>query len=99
MRSAFTRFKMDNRTRLNNLAELTRDEKREIWCKRKGETLRNLAQVAGVTKSTLSVHLRRETMPVAQHARLTEYGVPAELLPAPLDRKTGPKPRCPKEAA
>lgn len=84
---------MSNQTRLNNIAELTRDEKREIWCRRQGETLLSLAQVAGVHKSTLSVHLRSVTMPVAQHARLVEYGVPVDLLPDPLDRRSGPKPR------
>ena len=74
-----------------NVADLTRDEKREIWMRRAGETLANLAAVAGCVPSVLSRHLRSDTMPVPMHARLVEYGVPAGLLPDPFEKKRGPK--------
>jgi hypothetical protein len=76
-----------------NLSDLTRDEKREIWMKRQGETLEGLAVVCGCGISALSRHFRNETMPTAHHQKLVEYGMPADTLPEPLDRPRGPKPR------
>lgn len=76
-----------------NLADLSRDEKREIWMKRNGFTVTSLASFVGVVPATLSRTLRNATMPVAQHEKLVRLGMPAEILPAPLDKKTGPAPR------
>ncbi|WP_455784337.1 helix-turn-helix domain-containing protein [Bilophila wadsworthia] len=76
----------------SNLSELTTDEKREIWMKRNRCTVSRLAEVAGVTVSSLSRALRNSTMPVAQHQALVDFGVPAELLPRPFNRKPGPRP-------
>jgi hypothetical protein len=84
---------MNNKTCFENVTQLTRDEKREIWLKRNSQTLQGLAVAAGVSKGRLSIVLRGETMPPAIHARLVEYGVPEELLPPPLDIPPGPKPR------
>jgi hypothetical protein len=80
-------------TRCIDLTEITRNEKREIWIKRQGETLGHLALITGVSTATLSRHLRNETMPVKLHECLVSYGVPAELLPMPLDQKPGSKSR------
>lgn len=76
----------------SNLSDLTMDEKREIWLKRNGCTVKRLAEVAGVTVSVLSRTLRNPTMPVAQHQALVQFGVPSEFLPQPLDKKRGPRP-------
>ena len=76
----------------SNLSDLTMDEKREIWLKRNGCTVKRLAEVAGVTVSVLSRTLRNPTMPVAQHQALVQFGVPSEFLPHPLDKKRGPRP-------
>lgn len=78
-----------------DLPDLTRDEKREIWLKRTGNTLRSLAEVAGISLSTMSNHMRNATMPSRQYEALVAYGVPEEVLPDPLDRKPGPKPKTP----
>lgn len=78
-----------------NLYILTPDEKRKLWMDRTGNTLRRLAEVAGVTPSALSRTLRRPTMPVAQHRALVEFGVPPELLPRPYDQRPGPRPHRP----
>ena len=76
----------------SNLSDLTMDEKREIWLKRNGCTVKRLAEVAGVTVSVLSRTLRNPTMPVAQHQALVQLGIPSEFLPQPLDKKPGPRP-------
>ena len=76
-----------------NLTDLTRDEKREIWMKRQGETLESLGAVAGCGFSSLSRHLRNETMPTIYHQRLIAHGMPVDALPEPMDRKRGQKPR------
>lgn len=78
-----------------NLSDLDTDEKRKLWMERTGNTLKRLAEVAGVTSSALSRTLRRPTMPVAQHQTLVEFGVPQELLPRPFNQKPGPRPRRP----
>lgn len=82
-----------SQTSFINLPDLTREEKREIWLRRTGYTLKILAQVAGVSLTTLSLHMRNKTMPVRQHETLVAFGVPPEILPEPLDKKSGPKPR------
>ena len=79
-------------TVFSDLSDLTADEKREIWLKRNGCTVKRLAEVAGVTVSVLSRTLRNPTMPVAQHQALVQFGVPSEFLPQPLDKKPGPRP-------
>jgi transcriptional regulator with XRE-family HTH domain len=80
-------------TSFSNLAELSKEEKRDIWMHRNRVTQSILAKVAGVSKCTISYFLRQPTMPSIRHAALIAFGVPCELLPEPLDRKTGPKTR------
>lgn len=78
-----------------DLPQLTKDEKREIFTKRQGWTLPLLANVAEISASVLSRHLRNKTMPTISHAKLVAFGMPAELLPEPKDNKSGPKCRTP----
>lgn len=75
------------------IPELTRDEKREIWLRRTGNSVEILSGIAGVTPSTLSRHLRSESMPSCHHILLIEYGVPAVCLPLPSDKTRGRKAR------
>ncbi|MDL2279046.1 hypothetical protein LJC15_00080 [Desulfovibrio sp. OttesenSCG-928-G11] len=79
-----------------DLPDLTRDEKREIWLKRSGNTVVGLASVAGVSVPTLSRRLRDEAMPIDMHKLLTDYGVPLEVLPPADDAKRGPRFRSPR---
>ena len=82
----------DAATFFSNLSELTTDEKREIWMKRNGCTVKRLAAEAGVTATVLSRTLRNPPMPVAQHQALVAFGVPPECLPKPQNKKPGPRP-------
>jgi hypothetical protein len=56
-------------------------------------TMRDAAEQLGL-KSDYAVRkfLKSEYMPTDHHAKLVKLGVPAELLPTPMDRKPGPKP-------
>lgn len=86
---------MQNDTAISflNLPDLSQEEKREIFLRRAGWTLRYLAEKVGVTVSTLSRSLRNPTMPTAQHQTLVKLGMPTELLPEPQDIRRGPKSR------
>lgn len=76
-----------------NLPQLSKNEKREIWLKRREITLEALAKLVGIKTAAISRNLRNDTMPVEQHKALVDYGLPAEILPDPMDQKRGPKPR------
>lgn len=76
-----------------NLAELSQEEKRELFIRRAGWTLSYLAKNVGVSTATLSRHLRNTRMPSEQHRALVDLGMPPELLPEPRDIKPGPKPK------
>ncbi|MDR2891573.1 MAG: hypothetical protein LBV80_00580 [Deltaproteobacteria bacterium] len=78
-----------------DIAELTRDEKREIWMKRTRHTIAFLASVVGVAPNVLSRYLRSSDMPAAHHAKLVAYGVPEEILPAPVQKSLGRPPVTP----
>ena len=86
-------MKTVSQTSFIDLPDLSRNEKREIWLRRTGNTLKILAQVAGVSLPTLSSQIRGSTMPVRRHEALVAYGVPPQILPEPVDQKSGPKPR------
>lgn len=75
------------------VTHLSRREKLEVWMRREGVTFVALGRHCGVTPYNVAKLLRQETMPVRRHEQLAAFGVPAELLPAPLDIKPGPKPR------
>ena len=66
-----------------------------IWRINKDKSVTELAKMLGITQSTLSIHLRNETMPTEHYKTLVAAGVPANVLPAPLDIPPGPKPKNP----
>lgn len=86
---------MNTELSFNSLADLTRDEKREIWMRRTGHTVTLLAAVVGVVPNVLSRYLRSEDMPAAHHAALVAYGVPPEVLPKPVQKPRGRTPASP----
>lgn len=92
---------MSNNTEIPfmNIDDLTRDEKREIWMKRTGHTVRTLAAVIGVVPSVMSRYLRSPDIPAQHHAALVAYGVPAEVLPEPVRRTPGRNPITPVMAS
>ena len=52
-----------------------------------------LAKALGVTPTTMSRLLLAETAPSERVEQLAALGIPRQLLPAPEDKKRGPKPR------
>lgn len=76
-----------------NLTSLTRQEALRLWLSRNGLSFSELGRRLGVTPNSVSKLCDQETMPVRRHAQLLEQGLPAELLPRPLDIKPGPRPR------
>lgn len=79
-----------------NLTEAPRIEKLKLFMRMQQPPLSfvALARPLGVTSAALGRHCAQETMPVNQHTHLVNNGIPPELLPAPLDRKPGPKPKA-----
>lgn len=80
-------------TGMPNLTELSTEEKREIFLKRQGWSITALAERLGIHKAVLARSLKSPTMPVRHHEKLVQLGMPPELLPEPLDKKTGPAPK------
>ena len=78
-----------------DVADLSRDEKREIWMKRTGHTVKALASIVGVVPSVLSRYLASDDMPAVHHKTLVAYGVPAEVLPDPVQKPRGRTPVTP----
>ena len=83
----------DTETSFINLPELSRDEKLEIWVRRKEISYQILAAVAGISKSVFSRRLSEGALTSYQHKNLVDYGVPPELLPPAIDKRRGPKPK------
>ena len=84
------------------LAEAPRVEKLKLWMRLQTPPLSftSLAKPLNITSNTLARACAGKTMPVYQHTYLTrDKGVPAELLPRPMDRKTGPKTTRAEETA
>lgn len=71
-------------------------KKLQNWMNERDITIRSLAERLQVSKGTMSQLLRSKTIPVRRHTALLHLGFPDELLPAPLDRKTGPQPKTPQ---
>lgn len=76
-----------------NLTELSRQEKLRLWMSRNRWTYARLARSLDITSNAVAKLCNQSTMPVRRHAQIVTLGVPAELLPQPLDVKPGPKPR------
>lgn len=75
------------------LSEIPRNEKLKLWLKLRGKTLRSIAQEVGLSLSTVALHCTHDTMPTRLYQHFIDLGVDPELLPEPLDRRPGPKPR------
>lgn len=71
--------------------DLTRQDMLSIWLKRQGSTQADIARALDVGEITVSRWMRAESIPVRRHEQLLKLGIPAELLPAPLDITPGPK--------
>lgn len=71
--------------------EPTRQEALLIWLRRRGLQQRDIARRLGIGQNTVSRWLAADTIPSWRHRQLVSLGIPAELLPAPLDIAPGPK--------
>lgn len=80
------------------LTEMSRREQWVIWLQRQRETQAHLALIVGLSPCVLSRYLGSDTIPVSLHERLVRYGVPASLLPEPLNKKRGRQPLVSKIA-
>lgn len=77
-----------------NLTELSRQEKLRLWMARAGVRFVDMAVALDVTPAAIGKLCKQATMPEHRHRALVAFGVPADLLPAPLNIKGGPKPRA-----
>lgn len=66
------------------------------WLRAHDITIAALGRALGVSSSRAGELLVAETMPTWLYARCFSLGLPADLLPEPLDRKRGPKPKIPR---
>lgn len=73
--------------------ELTRQERLFIWLRRNGMKQAEIARALGVGGMAINRMLNKETAPAYRVEQLRELGIPAGLLPRPLNIKPGPKPR------
>lgn len=71
--------------------EPTRQEALLIWIRRRGMQQRDIERRLGIGQNTVSRWLAADTIPSWRHRQLVSLGIPAELLPAPLDIAPGPK--------
>lgn len=76
-----------------NLTELSSKEKMFRWMRENGQTYTNLSAQMGITSCGLGRLFKGQTIPTRRHRQLVALGVPAEVLPQPLDIPTGPKPK------
>lgn len=72
------------------LADLTRQERLLIWLRRAGLTNKAIAEAVGVKPAAVTRWFEAETIPPYRHDQLTRFGIPAELLPAPVYRYAKP---------
>ena len=75
------------------LSEIPRNEKLKLWLKIQNKSLRSIAQKVGLSQSTVAQHCANDTMPTRLYQHFISLGADPELLPEPLDRRPGPKPR------
>jgi len=80
---------------VDNLTDLSRDEKLWIFLNRSGLTFKAIGGKLDMTGTAAAKLCRGDTMPTRRHAELVALGIPADLLPRPEDIKPGPKPRRP----
>jgi len=75
------------------LTEVPRNEKLKLWLKIQGKSIRGIARQMGLNPSTVGQHCANDTMPTRLYKHFISLGADPELLPTPLDRRPGPKPR------
>lgn len=80
------------------LIEVTRHDKLVLWLKKNGLDFAKLGKAIGITRVSVGRLCRSETIPVRRHKQLTALGVPADLLPEPLDLNPGPRRRVEQSA-
>ncbi len=71
--------------------DLTRQDMLSIWLKRQGKSQADIARALEVGEVSVSRLMRASSIPVRRHEQLLKLGIPAELLPPPLDITPGPK--------
>lgn len=75
------------------ISEIPRAERMRRWMSEYDITDRSIAEVLGITRARVTIMLNQETMPAKHHKAFLQLGFPAELLPRPLDKKPGPRPK------
>lgn len=76
-----------------NLIYPTKQERLLLWMRRNRRSYRGLGRDIDLSGVQVANLCGQDTMPTEHHAQLVALGVPADLLPKPLDVKPGPKPR------
>lgn len=74
-------------------SELTKQEKLQLWMRRAGLTYAELGRKLGLTRAAAARLCKKETAPTRRVTVLKEIGIPADLLPIPLDITPGRKPK------
>ena len=86
-------------TTLNvTLNNLTRQERLLIWMRREGVSTANIAKTLGVQPLSVYRWFNAERISTWRHRQLVECGIPAELLPPPVDIAPG-RPRIQRQEA
>lgn len=62
-----------------------------VWLKKNGIRQIDIARALNVGGNAVLRWMRAETIPVRRHEQLVKLGIPADLLPPPLDITPGPK--------
>lgn len=76
--------------------DITRQDMLSIWLKKNGRTQADIARALEVGEVSVSRWMRAASIPEKRHEQLVKLGIPAELLPAPLDITPGPKKKAVK---
>ena len=71
--------------------DLTRQDMLYVWLKRRGMTQAQIARAMKVGETTVARWMKAASIPEKRHEKLVKLGIPAELLPPPLDIAPGPK--------
>ncbi|HML54306.1 MAG TPA: helix-turn-helix transcriptional regulator [Solidesulfovibrio magneticus] len=78
----------------------TRQDRLRAWLALHRKTVRGVAEATGICRTVVHAIFQDKRAPQAHIDRLIQYGIPADLLPAPrAPLKPGPKPRVAPQAA
>lgn len=75
----------------NKQMPLTRQELLILWLKRQGKCQADIARALNVAEISVSRWVRADRISTRRHKQLVEFGIPADLLPVPLDLDPGRK--------